>query len=66
MGIDSWSYRLAIDAGNLTVKLLEVAKRVIAVELDPRMVLEVQRRVQGTPYATHLQVCPLIGVTFFC
>ncbi|CAM6089238.1 unnamed protein product [Calypogeia fissa] len=42
--------------GNLTVKLLEVAKRVIAVELDPRMVLEVQRRVQGTPYATHLHV----------
>lgn len=42
--------------GNLTVKLLEVAKRVVAVELDPRMVLEVQRRVQGTPMANHLQV----------
>lgn len=38
------------------MKLLERAKRVIAVELDPRMVLELQRRVQGTPYANHLQI----------
>ncbi|MCO5598973.1 hypothetical protein L7F22_053072 [Adiantum nelumboides] len=44
--------------GNLTLKLLEAAKRVIAVELDPRMVLELQRRVQGTPYATKLQLRP--------
>lgn len=42
--------------GNLTMKLLEVAKRVVAVELDRRMVVELQRRVQGTPYASHLQV----------
>ena len=42
--------------GNLTMKLLERAKKVIAVELDPRMVLELQRRVQGTPYANHLQI----------
>ncbi|XP_024391172.1 ribosomal RNA small subunit methyltransferase-like isoform X1 [Physcomitrium patens] len=41
--------------GNLTMKLLEVCK-VIAVELDPRMVLEVTRRVQGTPCANKLQV----------
>ena len=32
--------------GNLTMKLLERAKKVIAVELDPRMVLELTRRVQ--------------------
>lgn len=38
------------------MKLLEVCKKVIAVELDPRMVLEVTRRVQGTPYANKLQV----------
>eukprot|EP00271_Cylindrocystis_brebissonii_P006409 TRINITY_DN19192_c0_g1_i1.p1 TRINITY_DN19192_c0_g1~~TRINITY_DN19192_c0_g1_i1.p1 ORF type:complete len:395 (-),score=66.91 TRINITY_DN19192_c0_g1_i1:257-1441(-) len=44
--------------GNLTMKLLEVAKRVVAVELDPRMVLELQRRVQGTPFASHLQIIP--------
>ena len=42
--------------GNLTMKLLERAKRVIAVEVDPRMVLELQRRVQGSPYAAHLQI----------
>ncbi|KAF8057751.1 DIM1A [Scenedesmus sp. PABB004] len=42
--------------GNLTMKLLERAKKVIAVELDPRMVLELSRRVQGTPHATSLQI----------
>ena len=72
--------------GNLTLKLLEKVKKVIAVEVDPRMVrtpcqlsilphhstafwllqirhaamqvLELQRRVQGTPYAARLQVIP--------
>lgn len=34
--------------GNLTVKLLDQAKRVVAVEFDPRMVAEVQKRVQNT------------------
>jgi 18S rRNA (adenine1779-N6/adenine1780-N6)-dimethyltransferase len=34
--------------GNMTVKLLNRAKKVIAVEVDPRMVAEVQKRVQGT------------------
>ncbi|EPS71929.1 hypothetical protein M569_02829 [Genlisea aurea] len=42
--------------GNLTKKLLEVGKSVIAVELDPRMVLELQRRFQGTPYSSKLKV----------
>ena len=42
--------------GNLTMKLLEQAKKVIAVELDPRMVLELQRRVQGTRYQNQLQI----------
>lgn len=76
--------------GNLTMKLLERARKVIAVEVDPRMVsftssklvlwthrahrpsqrrkphhgesmldmqvLELQRRVQGTQFASHLQV----------
>lgn len=42
--------------GNLTMKLLEAAKRVVAVELDTRMVLELQRRVAGTPHAAHLQI----------
>ena len=38
------------------MKLLERAKKVIAVELDPRMVLELTRRVQGTPYQHQLQI----------
>uniref|UniRef100_A0A7S2X184 rRNA adenine N(6)-methyltransferase n=2 Tax=Chloropicon primus TaxID=1764295 RepID=A0A7S2X184_9CHLO len=42
--------------GNLTAKLLEVAKKVIAYEVDPRMVLELQRRFQGTPQASQLQI----------
>ena len=32
----------------MTVKLLERAKKVIAVEVDPRMIAEVTKRVQGT------------------
>ncbi|XP_051130620.1 ribosomal RNA small subunit methyltransferase [Andrographis paniculata] len=42
--------------GNLTKKLLEAGKSVIAVELDPRMVLELQRRFQGTPSSSRLKV----------
>lgn len=42
--------------GNLTKKLLEASKSVIAVELDPRMVLELQRRFQGTPFSNKLKV----------
>ncbi|KAF8107016.1 hypothetical protein N665_0129s0084 [Sinapis alba] len=42
--------------GNLTKKLLEAGKQVIAVELDSRMVLELQRRFQGTPLSNRLTV----------
>lgn len=42
--------------GNLTVKILEKAKKVIAVEMDPRMAAEVTKRVQGTPAAKRLDV----------
>lgn len=45
--------------GNMTVKLLEKAKRVVACEVDTRLVAELQKRVQGTPGASKLQV--LIG-----
>jgi 18S rRNA (adenine1779-N6/adenine1780-N6)-dimethyltransferase len=34
--------------GNMTMKLLEQTKRVVAVEFDPRMVAELSKRVQGT------------------
>ena len=43
-------------SGNLTVKILEKAKKCIAVELDPRMAAEVTKRVQGTPMAKRLDV----------
>jgi 18S rRNA (adenine1779-N6/adenine1780-N6)-dimethyltransferase len=33
----------------LTKKLLDAGKKVIAVEIDPRMVLELHKRFQGTP-----------------
>ena len=42
--------------GNLTLKLLEAAKRVVAVEHDPRMVVELQKRVQGTELAHKLEL----------
>ena len=43
-------------SGNLTVKILEKAKKCIAVELDPRMAAEVTKRVQGTAFARRLEV----------
>ena len=42
--------------GNLTVKILEKAKKVVAVELDPRMASEVVKRVQGKPEQKRLEV----------
>lgn len=42
--------------GNLTVKLLEQAKKVIAYEVDPRLVAELQKRVQGTAFQSKLQI----------
>lgn len=42
--------------GNMTVKMLEKAKKVIACEIDPRMVAELQKRVQGTIYHSKLQI----------
>ncbi|KAF9057590.1 S-adenosyl-L-methionine-dependent methyltransferase [Panaeolus papilionaceus] len=42
--------------GNLTVKILEQAKMVHAIEMDPRMAAEVIKRVQGTPEQRKLNV----------
>ncbi|GAB0097428.1 rRNA adenine N(6)-methyltransferase [Sergentomyia squamirostris] len=42
--------------GNMTVKILEKAKKVIACEIDTRLVSELQKRVQGTPYQAKLQI----------
>ncbi len=57
-----WSTRSSIyptilhALGNLTVKLLERAKKVVAVEYDTRMVREVLKRVEGTEHGRSLQV----------
>lgn len=45
--------------GNMTVKILDKVKKVVACEIDPRLVAELQKRVQGTPYQAKLQI--LIG-----
>jgi len=45
--------------GNMTVKMLDKVKKVVACELDPRMVAELQKRVQGTHYQQKLQM--LVG-----
>jgi 18S rRNA (adenine1779-N6/adenine1780-N6)-dimethyltransferase len=42
--------------GNLTVRILEKAKHVIAVEMDPRMAAEVTKRVQGKPEQRKLDI----------
>jgi len=42
--------------GNLTMKLLPKCKKVIAVELDPRMVTELKKRVQGSEYEHKLSI----------
>ncbi|KAK4556071.1 Dimethyladenosine transferase [Recurvomyces mirabilis] len=42
--------------GNLTTRILEKAKRVIAVEQDPRMAAEITKRFQGTPAAKRLEL----------
>ncbi|SPO05166.1 probable dimethyladenosine transferase [Cephalotrichum gorgonifer] len=42
--------------GVLTMRILEHARSVIAVELDPRMAAEVSCRVQGTPLQRKLEV----------
>lgn len=42
--------------GNLTLELLQAAHRVIAVEIDPRMIEAVHKRTQGTEMAQRLEL----------
>ncbi|KAF3760630.1 rRNA adenine dimethylase [Cryphonectria parasitica EP155] len=42
--------------GNISVRILEKAKRLVAVELDPRMASEITKRVMGTPSQKKLEV----------
>ncbi|GAB6028953.1 dimethyladenosine transferase [Chamberlinius hualienensis] len=42
--------------GNMTVKLLEKAKKVVACEVDTRLVAELRKRLQGNPLYNQLQI----------
>eukprot|EP00457_Paulinella_chromatophora_P011010 gb/GEZN01011130.1/.p1 GENE.gb/GEZN01011130.1/~~gb/GEZN01011130.1/.p1 ORF type:complete len:358 (+),score=36.67 gb/GEZN01011130.1/:92-1075(+) len=42
--------------GNLTMKLLEVAKKVIAVEFDARMIAELQKRTRASEHGHKLEI----------
>ncbi|CAN6657716.1 dimethyladenosine transferase [Trichomonascus vanleenenianus] len=42
--------------GNLTEKILEKARKVIAVEMDPRMAAELTKRFQGKPAEKKLEI----------
>ncbi|KAK7062683.1 Dimethyladenosine transferase [Paramarasmius palmivorus] len=42
--------------GNLTIHILEQAKHVTAVEMDPRMAAELTKRVQGKPEQRRLEI----------
>jgi 18S rRNA (adenine1779-N6/adenine1780-N6)-dimethyltransferase len=42
--------------GNVTMKILEKAKKTIAVEMDPRLGAELTKRVQGTYVVIYIMV----------
>ncbi|KAK7931704.1 S-adenosyl-L-methionine-dependent methyltransferase [Apiospora marii] len=42
--------------GNISIRILEKARKLIAVEIDPRMAAEVTKRVQGKPEQRKLEV----------
>ncbi|XP_042311083.1 probable dimethyladenosine transferase isoform X2 [Sceloporus undulatus] len=42
--------------GNMTVKMLEKVKKVVACEVDIKLAGELQKRVQGTPLANKLEI----------
>lgn len=44
--------------GNMTMKMLEKAKTVIACEIDQRLIGELEKRVQNTPYRNKLKILP--------
>ncbi|CAH8824612.1 unnamed protein product [Trichobilharzia szidati] len=60
-GIKSTDSVLEIGSGtgNLTIKLLEKGRKVYAFEIDPRMVSELQKRVQTSPNRSKLEI--LVG-----
>ncbi|ODV59827.1 putative dimethyladenosine transferase [Ascoidea rubescens DSM 1968] len=55
--------------GNLTMKILEKARRVIAIEMDPRMAAELTKRVANTPFEKKLEIilgdCIKVDLPYF-
>ena len=47
---------IAPGTGNMTVKLLEASSKVVAIEVDERMVAEVKKRVMGGPLQRKLEI----------
>lgn len=47
--------------GNLSMKIMEQAKKLIAFEVDPRMIAELKKRTIGTPHQHQLQVFEHFG-----
>lgn len=50
------SLQVGPGTGNMTVKLLERVKRVVACEIDSRMVAELHKRFLSTPYHSKLDI----------
>lgn len=44
--------------GNMTMKMIDKAKTVVACEIDQRLIGELQKRVQNTPYRNKLKILP--------
>lgn len=44
--------------GNLTMKMIEKVKSVVACEIDKRLIGELEKRVQNTPYRSRLKILP--------
>lgn len=44
--------------GNMTMKMLDKAKTVVACEIDQRLIGELEKRVQNTPYRNKLKILP--------
>lgn len=42
--------------GNMTMKMLDRAKTVLACEIDPRLIGELEKRVQNTPHRSKLKI----------
>ncbi|RKP12254.1 S-adenosyl-L-methionine-dependent methyltransferase, partial [Piptocephalis cylindrospora] len=42
--------------GNITVRILEQAKKVVAIDMDPRLTAELTKRVRGTPEQRRLEI----------